>query len=642
MNVFGQGERVFFRPAFFVIDCGGVMGAEHFLNTLYHDKPDKDFILVWEKRKDKKVSYWFDHTSDAINHFKKQGLSQDTYVGCGTSGKALPAFRRCLATEISGIPGAWIDVDVLNPVHSKPNLPETKQKALEIIEPFPLKPTIIVWSGHGYQFWWVFKKFCALTNQRQHEEAADMLHQFTWTMRDCARSMGYDLDMTFDLSRVFRIPGGKNHKDDPAVPITLDACGENFYTPDEFMMALKTFRLGLGSDATPIDARKKVVVAPSGVVQGAKFKLDPMAEPPQDKLEAMIEFDPVFLASWEHRRKDFKKGESASEYDLSLASLATAAAWEDQEIVDLLIAFRRNHDLPTKLVEKYYERTLRTASNATKDQQVFDELEEIICSGALTHGDPAKTPEENKANMVLAIAKAKELLQKAFNGTIVKRIVQFNIDPFEYKLETDKTCIHLGTVQNLIDQSYFRRKFADATRIYLHKMKESKWQVIAQAMLDICEEESAGDDTSSKGQIRHWFREFLMQYDPLYDPTEAMISRRPFYMKDSLYFFGPDLRKYIARFWSEVINPKIMGIMLKNYGFMPLPMNIKKPDGKYASRSVWKIEIAKDKIAQEFVNRELLNNANRIAAAFALEDEEREAIRCAATPQEGGSAAFPQ
>ena len=595
------------------------MSVDLFLNTLFHDKPEKDWLLLWEKHPDQKVSYWFDHVSDAVKHFNSQGLLQDTYVGCGPSTRSLPTFRRCKAEEISGIPAAWIDVDVLNPVHSKPNLPENNQKALEIIEPFPLKPTIVVHSGHGYQFWWVFDKFAKFKSEKMHEEASTLLHQFTWTMRDMARSMGYDLDMTFDLSRVFRIPGGRNFKDDPPAPITLEHCSRDFYSFAEFNNALQAFRINMGADATPIEDRKITSVKVATIVQGEKFVLDPNANPPQEKFETLRDFDTKFKASWEHRRKDFKSGdESASAYDLSLASFALGAGWTEQETVDLLIAFRRNNNLKAKLVESYYRRTLTAASNAVAVQQNFDDLA-IAVENTSAENLANKTPEEK----AVLKSEAQKILWKIVHIKFL-RILKYKVDPAEYRLELESTCIHLGGIQNLIDQPYFKRKIADAVGVYLVGLKADKWALVAQALLNLCEEVSAGEDTSSRGLLKHWLQNFLEQYAPLYDMTEGMLTHRPFYHKDSLYISGPDLRNYIAMFWREIINPKSMGIMLKEYGFQPLSLNVKK-NNSYVSRAVWKIEIAKNKIAQSFLDVDLLNNANEQALeAQLLKDKPKE------------------
>lgn len=589
------------------------METELFFNTLYHDKPATDHILIWEmtrKPREQKLSFWFNNVSDAINHFHKQGANQDTYVGCGTAAMAMSSFQRCKKEDISGISAAWLDVDILNPVHSKPNLPETPEKAMEIISGFPLAPTMIVHSGHGYQFWWVFKNFIHFRDAHERQEASTLIDQFTWTMRDKARSMGYDIDRTHDLSRVMRIPGGLNHKDDPPLPVRLEQCGQNYYTPVEFRDALKSYRLSLGEIATPYEEARKTTPTASQVVRGEHFTLNPMAEPPQDKFEALVEFEPKFLASWKRQRKDFKSGdESASVYDLSLASFAFGAEWEPQEVVDLLIAFRRTNGLKEKLVESYYKRTLAAASNAMDKVQAFEDLKDFV-EDDNDLPDPALSPEENAVKRQEKINAAKVATAKLLKVK-VRRVVKFDINPAEYKLELDNTYIHLGAVQNLIEQNLFRRKLADATGVYLSPMKADKWNIVANALLALCETVSVGDDTSAKGQVRFWLTNFLELFEPLYDQEEGLANRRPYYYGNSLYFFGPDLRNYIAMYWKELLNPKAMGIMLKEYGATPETKNI-KVNGKYNTKSVWRLRIADDKVAQQFCNYELLKHATEL------------------------------
>ncbi len=68
------------------------------------------------------------------------------------------------------------------------------------------------------------------------------------------------------------------------------------------------------------------------------------AEPPVQKLEALLANHPAFRATWERRRTDLVKstgGPDFSAYDLALASIVARAGWREQEIAALLVAFRR-------------------------------------------------------------------------------------------------------------------------------------------------------------------------------------------------------------------------------------------------------------------------------------------------------------
>lgn len=86
----------------------------------------------------------------------------------------------------------------------------------------------------------------------------------------------------------------------------------------------------------------------------------PDAEPPEDKLAELLEDDGA-KKLWEHGARL----PSLSEYDWRLALAAIEAGWEDQEIADLIIAFRRQHgkadDLAKALRKGYVTSTIAKA-----------------------------------------------------------------------------------------------------------------------------------------------------------------------------------------------------------------------------------------------------------------------------------------
>ena len=60
------------------------------------------------------------------------------------------------------------------------------------------------------------------------------------------------------------------------------------------------------------------------------------------KLDDLRKANPKFRMSWENDRKDMTD-QSASTYDVSMATIALGAGWPDQEVVNLLICWRRKH-----------------------------------------------------------------------------------------------------------------------------------------------------------------------------------------------------------------------------------------------------------------------------------------------------------
>jgi hypothetical protein len=93
----------------------------------------------------------------------------------------------------------WADVDAKGHDFSK-------QAALDAILDFPIPPSVIVDSGHGYHAYWKL----------------DSLYEFDRVqrvMKGLARRIGGDA--VYDRARILRLPGLSNHKDGGNAPVRL-------------------------------------------------------------------------------------------------------------------------------------------------------------------------------------------------------------------------------------------------------------------------------------------------------------------------------------------------------------------------------------------------------------------------------------
>lgn len=289
----------------------------------------------------------------------KRHAGLDIYVGCGSSPQSWGPRKRCRADLIAGIPGLWLDLDVKHPVHKQKNLPETEEDVQAVLSCFPMKPTIDIHSGHGRQFWWALSEFRSFESVEERMRAANLMQRFNVLFRNHAKSLGFALDMTFDLARIMRIPGTMNYKSIP-VPVKMLSCSDARYHICDIEMYVPEMALPAILSSSQV-----------ATVHSEHFILNPMAEPPASKLYALGEAEPLFKASWEMKRKFPSGKESGSEYDMSLAAFALQADWSWQETVNLLIAFRRTNGLKPKTVIEgdpgtplrggYYSRTLSMA-----------------------------------------------------------------------------------------------------------------------------------------------------------------------------------------------------------------------------------------------------------------------------------------
>jgi len=105
--------------------------------------------------------------------------------------------------DITHVPALWVDMDAKDFKDGKP-------EALTHLHKFPLAPTAIVDSGHGYHGYWFLKDPEEITGPADVARVEGYL-------RGLAKALKGDLKAA-EIARVLRIPGTANIKD-PAAPV---------------------------------------------------------------------------------------------------------------------------------------------------------------------------------------------------------------------------------------------------------------------------------------------------------------------------------------------------------------------------------------------------------------------------------------
>jgi hypothetical protein len=143
-------------------------------------------------------------------------------------------------------------------------------------------------------------------------------------------------------------------------------------------------------------------------------------------------------------------------------------------------------------------------------------------------------------------------------------------------------------VSNLIAQAKIRNKIAAATGIYLPRFSWQRWDTIAQALLDACEEETLGDEATEIGTAAAWLVGYLDERKPIDDANSAVQTRHPFVTEGHVHIFGTDLRKWLNFAQGEKITAKAMGATLRPLGAEPITMGFSMGD-QSTTRNVWKL-----------------------------------------------------
>jgi len=136
-----------------------------------------------------------DEIMSCINNFQTNGYF-------GVCPRVEPAGEKC---SVSYITVLWADIDYGREGHNKDSKYQTKEEALLVIQQFEIPPSIIVFSGHGFQPYWLLSEPELIDDEEKRTRVESIL-------KGIAIAIGGD--SVHDVSRVLRIPGTENHKVD--------------------------------------------------------------------------------------------------------------------------------------------------------------------------------------------------------------------------------------------------------------------------------------------------------------------------------------------------------------------------------------------------------------------------------------------
>ena len=323
------------------------MTPTEFLTMLWGEKPPGQ-VLIWtlpDKR-----STWFGELRD-VDCFvaEQEELGKDIYTGVSLApAKASLGSAHRISNNISaGIAGLWADIDIAGVGHKKTKLPPNVYEAIETLKLVGYEPSIIVHSGHGLQCWWLCQEPWMFKDSGERTAAQQTALTWHEVVVKPFLARGWTMDTTSDLARVMRLPGTTNYKDAP-VPV------RTIITSDFRWPGIPNL-----PETSPTASREPQSELWMGSV--GELHLSEDLEPNEYILELMLG-NPKFKRSWNNKRTDFKDGdESASVYDLSIASYGVGALLSDQQIVSFMVAHRRRTGQDLKLRDDYYRRTIAKA-----------------------------------------------------------------------------------------------------------------------------------------------------------------------------------------------------------------------------------------------------------------------------------------
>jgi hypothetical protein len=485
-----------------------------FLAAVFPSIPSGMFMHLWTHPD--KVSTWVPLSIAVLSHEVIE--TQNIYVGVGLSPEDYGPKKRCSASRVAAMPGLVADLDIKDGAF--PNLNAIQR----FIGELPMAPTITVASGGGVQAWWLFRELWIFDSDEEREECATLSRGWGGFLSRRARAEGVTLDSVWDLARLMRVPGTLNNKYSPPRPVSILSTDGPRYNPGDFR-------------------EWAVITPPQATVEvdatGLVWRDD--ADVPSARLNAMLQNSPQFRASWEHRRKNFT---SCSEYDMSLATLAAFAGWEEQAILNLLIAHRNKYGEKLHLDnKKKYTCTIGNALAAAKakrnENAISDTLEALSSS-------PTKVPEidnDIRRQFLDIIADR--------TGCAVDRLVVYSShEENQYEAVIGGVEVRVGSDKELLSWTRWRE-------IALHhgairsKPTPTEWQDSIrgfQAVMEVTQVTEANATEALAEHIRSLCSESATVHQSLAgaDMASAIDGGQPMVIGDRLYFKRSELVRHIS------------------------------------------------------------------------------------------------
>jgi hypothetical protein len=502
-----------------------VVDIDRYFAALYGQMPDNARILVWTLKD--KLSHTCTDVEDACRQVAT--LAGDIYTHVGFAPVGIRPKQRANSEQILGIPGVWLDLDVGTQGHKKPNNPPDLEAALSILDAFSLAPSLIVNSGGGLHAYWLLEEPWIFVQDADRTAAKHLLQRMGEIARRAAEPHGWAVDSVHDLARVLRVPGTYNHKHTPPIMAKILKPLDQRYDLLRFQKAMTTHApatsLWSGQAPEPLPQQARLVPPVATVPELSSdlvVKARPSLPPGYD---ALYENNKKFQQTWMRLRRDMKD-QSRSAYDLALANYAVQAQWPDQDILDLLVAWRHKHSEEIKDLA-YYRRTIAKARKDNHLESAASRLDELLTDEA----------EPDFAARLNALSDAL--------GVRIDRVEKVMSEPSSYSLHTNLGVVDLGGIEHIVSFSRFYNRVLEVLDHPLPMTLKKTWGALHPIIVQ-CAQHIEMEDSTRAGQAREWLERYLSRTAIASSPDEAVTTNIPFRDGNTTYVFLSHLESWLA------------------------------------------------------------------------------------------------
>jgi hypothetical protein len=511
--------------------------TREFFERFYGDAISADArAAVWYK--DGKRHTWCKNI-DEIEKAAEENEGKDTYFTVSLYPKSCTSRKQDKASALFGV---WLDLDVGKPGSSKNYFPTMEEATAWIYDRLAGHWSIIVHSGGGIHLYLLFDEAFWIENADDRSKARRVAKAF---QRYAAENCPYDIDMTFDLSRVMRLPGS-----------THTGTGEQCHVIDICDTAVSLSDL--------IETLPPVALGETS--QMADDDVDVDVHDLKRRIALIQEVDGTFDSTWRRTRRF--KDKSPSSYCMSIANQLVAAGLNDSEIMSALSLWRTTQTDATEKPRSWYRATVGKA-RASQDQNQQEIKFDQVVAEAMIADD---TEKRDAVTMMFGIPFRRMIRHITPTHKGHEEKVSYTL---EFK---DGRTIKLDSSDALMKQHTIRVMMLEKMGVVMKRLKGPQFDAALAVLLSLTEDHELDPEGNTAFAVEQQLRTYVAMKMENQEVQENLTEVRPseiYKVDEDLYFHWGNFKMRLENNRMYVGN-KELGTILRALGAEPKQFSDKK------------------------------------------------------------------
>jgi hypothetical protein len=506
------------------MDGEGMGITRDFLEQFYGDTVSEDARCALWFRESKRHSWC--SSLDQAEKVAQDNAGRDTYFTMALYPKGCSSRKQDKASCLFGV---WLDIDVGKPQSAKNYFPSMEEAMDWIHKTLTNHWSIIVHSGGGIHLYLLFDEPFWIEDELDRSQARRVAKAFQhYANNNCP----YDIDMTFDISRIMRLPGS-THTGTGEQCHVIDVC-ERSVSITELLEELPSVRLSETSHVA--DADEDVDIGDL-----------------KARIQLIRDVDRTFDQTWRRSRRF--KDNSPSSYCMSLANQLVVAGLTDGEIMAAIDMWRQGQTDAATKPRSWLRSTVakaRADGDAKQKEMKFDQ----------TISETPNLDDEGKREAVTM------LFGMPFKR-MVKRVVPEHKGRKErssYVLEfVDGRTIVLDGVNQLLNQQYMREMMVEEMQVVMKRLKGPQYDAVITVLIGLMEIEEGDLEGNLAFMVEQQLKAFVAQKHEACEIQEIITEYKPNELyKDedgALYFSWPTFKLRLDNNRLQVPNKELATIL---------------------------------------------------------------------------------